>query len=211
MKYLTLLLIIIGLSACNNAQKEARELQKYLEQHSDHHDHEGHDHGGSTAFWGALQQLCGKAYAGTVVAAPENDTTFANKDLVMHLRACADEEIRIPFFVGDDRSRTWVLRLMGERIQLKHDHRHEDGSPDAITMYGGIASNSGSDQLQIFPADQYTLDLLPGAAASVWWIELSPGEHFTYNLRRLGTERFFSVRFDLTQEVPEPAAPWGTE
>ena len=61
MKYLTLLLIIIGLSACNNAQKEARELQKYLEQHSDHHDHEGHDHGGSTAFWGALQQLCGKA------------------------------------------------------------------------------------------------------------------------------------------------------
>jgi hypothetical protein len=27
---------------------------------------------------------------------------------------------------------------MEEGLQLKHDHRHEDGTPDEVTMYGGV-------------------------------------------------------------------------
>jgi hypothetical protein len=61
----------------------------------------------------------------------------------------------------------------------------------------------------MFPADQETAEVLPAAAANVWWIELVPGEYFTYNLRRMGTERFFSIKFDLTKEVKMPDAPWG--
>src|SRR5688500_13270710 len=80
---------------------------------------------GSAAFWAELQKLCGKAFAGTVAAAPADDTTFKDKALVMHVRACESDRIRIPFFVGDDRSRTWVLtRRADGRILLKHDHRH---------------------------------------------------------------------------------------
>ena len=61
----------------------------------------------------------------------------------------------------------------------------------------------------VFPADQETVNVIPAAATNVWWIDLVPGEYFTYNLRRLGSERYFSIRFDLKSTVKAPAAPWG--
>ena len=165
---------------------------------------------GNETFWSELQKLCGKSFAGTVAAAPADDTTFKDKELVMHVRACEKDRIRIPFFVGADRSRTWVLtRQKDGRILLKHDHRHQDGTPDKVTMYGGLTSNSGMPTRQMFPADQQTVDILPAAATNVWWIELVPGEHFSYNLRRMGTERYFSIKFDLKTAVKAPEAPWG--
>jgi hypothetical protein len=33
-------------------------------------------------------------------------------------------------------SQNWVLTIKNDRIQLKHDHRHEDGSEDAVTQPG---------------------------------------------------------------------------
>ena len=63
--------------------------------------------------------------------------------------------------------------------------------------------------IQFFPADEQTVQMLPAAAGNVWWVELVPGEYFTYNLRRLGTDRLFSIRFDLTKTVDTPATPWG--
>lgn len=164
---------------------------------------------GSAAFWDSVRKLCGKAFAGTVEAAPEGDVTFKDKELVMHVRACEKDRVRIPFFVGDDRSRTWVLTRKKDRILLKHDHRHEDGTPDKVTMYGGWTTNGGSAERQMFPADQQTVDVLPAAAANVWWIEIVDGQYFTYNLRRVGTDRYFSIRFDLSKEIAKPAAPWG--
>ena len=96
---------------------------------------------GSIVFWAELQKLCGKAYAGAVAAAPVDDTTFKDKELVMHVRACEKNRVRIPFFVGADKSRTWVLTKKKDQILLKHDHRHEDGTPDKVTMYGGWTTN----------------------------------------------------------------------
>jgi hypothetical protein len=163
----------------------------------------------SAVFWTELQKLCGKAFAGTVAAAPADDTTFKDKTLVMHVRSCEKDRIRIPFVVGQDRSRTWVLTQRDDTILLKHDHRHEDGTPDKVTMYGGLTTSVGMPARQMFPADQETVRTIPAAATNVWWIDLVPGEHFTYNLRRLGTERYFSIRFDLKTPVRTPAAPWG--
>lgn len=170
----------------------------------------------NTTFWNELQKLCGKAYSGTIAVDTANSPDFANKALVMHVRACEKNRIRIPFFVGDDRSRTWVLTHKKGRIELKHDHRHNDGKPDKVTMYGGTTNNPGEATRQFFPADEHTTKVVtppagnaPSAAANVWWIELVPGEYFTYNLRRLGGERLFSVKFDLKKAVAEPAAPWG--
>ena len=163
----------------------------------------------NTAFWKELEKLCGKAYVGTVVAAPADDTTFKDKTLVMHVRSCEKDRIRIPFVVGEDRSRTWVLTRREDRLVLKHDHRHEDGKPDSVTMYGGSTTNVGTPVRQMFPADQETVNTIPAAATNVWWIDLVPGEHFTYNLRRIGTERYFSIKFDLRKPVTAPAAPWG--
>lgn len=164
----------------------------------------------SAVFWTELQKLCGKAFAGTVVAAPADDTTFKDKELVMHVRACEKDRIRIPFFVGADKSRTWVLtRQKNGAILLKHDHRHEDGKPDAVTMYGGLTTSRGSATRQMFPADQQTVDILPAAATNVWWIDLAAGDYFSYNLRRMGTDRYFSIKFDLKTTVKTPEVPWG--
>ncbi len=163
----------------------------------------------SSIFWMELEKLCGKAFAGTVENAPADDTTFKGKELVMHVRSCEKDRIRIPFFVGADKSRTWVLTRKNDRILLKHDHRHEDGTPDKTTMYGGWTTSGGTANRQMFPADHETAELIPAAAANVWWIDLTAGEYFSYNLRRMGTDRFFSIKFDLKKEIAAPSAPWG--
>jgi hypothetical protein len=100
------------------------------------------------------------------------------------------------------------LTFENQKLQLKHDHRHKDGTPDRITQYGGLASNSGMASLQFFPADQETATLLPNAATNVWWITIDQ-KTFTYNLRRIGTDRLFTVTFDLTKPIDAPGAPWG--
>ena len=158
-------------------------------------------------FWNSMQEICGKAYEGKVLEAPEDDQ-FRKLKLVMHVHSCKENEIRIPFFAGEDRSRTWVFTIQEGIITLKHDHRHEDGSEDEITQYGGTASNHGLSNIQTFPADGFTADLIPAAASNVWWIEIEEDKLFTYNLRRMGTDRYFSIQFDLTTEIETPKAPW---
>ena len=162
-----------------------------------------------TIFWNELQKLKGKAFEGTITAGPKNDTAFAGKKLVMHVRKSTKNKIYIPFFVGNDSSRTWILTKDATGILLKHDHRHKDGSSDKVTMYGGKTSNTGSKNRQLFPADQETTNLLPTAIGNIWWIDLVPGEYFTYNLRRVNSDLLFSIKFDLKREIPTPGKPWG--
>ena len=83
-------------------------------------------------------------------------------------------------------------------------------------MYGGTTSNPGEPTRQFFPADEETIRVVaptagraPSAAANIWWIDLVPGKFYSYSLRRLGGDRLFTVKFDLTKEVPEPPTPWG--
>ncbi|MBA2244630.1 MAG: hypothetical protein H0W11_06715 [Gemmatimonadetes bacterium] len=160
-------------------------------------------------FWSNLQQLCGQAFRGTQREAPAGDTTFVNRELVMHVRECTEEGIRIPFHVGQDRSRTWVLTRTDGGLRLKHDHRHEDGTEDEVTQYGGDTAVPGSAQRQEFRADAHTASLIPAAATNVWTVEVVPGEMFAYALRREGTDRRFRIEFDLTRPVAPPPAPWG--
>lgn len=160
-------------------------------------------------FWKNLKVLNGKAFEGQLVSSPANDD-FAGKKLVMHVLFADDETILIPFNVGDNRSRTWILKYKNGRIELKHDHRHEDGSKDKVTMYGGTSTNTGTPNMQVFPADQETVDVIPAAFSNAWWITVD-GNAYTYNLRRLGSDRVFTVSFDLTKEVEIPLPSWGWE
>lgn len=162
-------------------------------------------------FWNALTEICGNAYTGTVTEAPAGDTTFAGRDLIMHVRSCTDDEIRIPFHVGRDRSRTWVISRTDTGLRLKHDHRHEDGSEDVQTQYGGDTTDEGTAQRQEFPADAFTSELIPEASTNVWTVEVAPGQAYVYALRREGTDRRFRIVFDLTQTVAAPPAPWGAQ
>jgi hypothetical protein len=158
-------------------------------------------------FWNTLQSHCGKAYEG-VLELPEEDEAFGGKKLMMHVRSCSDTVIKIPFYVGEDKSRTWILTYKNDRITLQHDHRHEDGSEDDVNFYGGTTTNTGKAGIQFFPADKHTQKMIPAAATNVWWITLDDTS-FTYNLRRLGTDRVFRVVMDITSPKPAPEAPWG--
>lgn len=162
------------------------------------------------AFLAALRAHCGKAYEGRIIDPQPADTAFASQRLLMHVRGCGDDTLRIPFHVGDDRSRTWVLTRTADGIRLKHDHRHEDGSEDRVTQYGGDARPGGTATRQDFPADSFTATLIPAAATNVWTVEVTP-TMFAYQLRREATDRRFRVEFDLTRPVEAPPAPWGAQ
>ena len=161
---------------------------------------------GAQQFWQLIKQHGNKAFQGEVTEGMTD--AFKNGPLVMHVKFFNDSVMKIPFFVGEDKSRTWVLTLKDDRILLKHDHRNADGSEDEVTQYGGKTTNSGKANLQVFPADQQTNDLIPLAGTNIWWITVDK-DVFTYNVRRLGTPRLFTVKFDLSKTVTPPSAPWG--
>jgi len=165
----------------------------------------------------SFSAACGQAFAGRVVTTDAADRDFASQPLVMQLRLCADGDVRIPFHVGDDRSRTWLLTRTETGYRLKHRHIHADGKPDVRTNYGGDhvgpprALPGGGWRLE-FPADAESKALfvaqgIPASAANVWAVEHVPGKLFVYELRR--PERFLRVEFDLGRKVPAPPAPWG--
>jgi hypothetical protein len=161
------------------------------------------------AFWASLQRLCGNAYGGQLVEGSAADSSFRQNALVMHVRQCSDREIRIPFHLGENRSRTWIVTRTDAGLRLKHDHRHEDGSEDRVTQYGGDTRDGGTAARQEFWADAHTATLIPAAATNVWTMEVIPGQRFAYALRREGTDRRFRVEFDLTRPIAAPPAPWG--
>lgn len=102
----------------------------------------------SVQFWEKLLTHCGKAYEGELITGGTDD--FIGRKLIMHVRSCKEGIIQIPFVVGENRSRTWILTLKDDLIQLKHDHRHQDGSEEDITQYGGTSPNTGLAGLQFF-------------------------------------------------------------
>jgi hypothetical protein len=165
-------------------------------------------------FWDNLTALCGKAFAGemTGFARPADDGWLGNS-VIMHVRECSEDEIRIPLHVGTDRSRTWVLSRQASGFRLKHDHRHEDGTEDLVTWYGGHTTDPGRGWRQTFPADDFSkaLFLAQGLAVSVgnfWSMEIHPEQQrFAYELVRPG--RHFRAEFDLSRTVEPPPPPWG--
>src|SRR5690606_17822013 len=171
-----------------------------------------------------LAEHCGQAFAGRIIAnepATDEPDAFEGQDLVMHVRGCDDptRELQVPFHVGDNHSRTWLLTRTDDGLRLKHDHRLEDGSDDPVTMYGGDTVDEGTPQRQEFPVDQESIDLferegLDVSTTNVWAMEIEPGQRFLYELARPeGGQnpegRLFQVEFDLTEPVEPPPTPWG--
>lgn len=168
-------------------------------------------------FLAALRKHCGQAFAGRVLTdmPASANSPFKDKLLVMHVRECGPDTIRVPFHVGDDRSRTWVLTRTVNGLRLKHDHRHEDGASDKVTMYGGDTAAPGTAQRQAFPVDagsigSFRANGLTASVENTWAMEIVPGRRFLYELSR-PNGRLFQVEFDLSAPVPAPPPPWGSE
>jgi hypothetical protein len=156
-------------------------------------------------FLARLNALCGQRFEGKVVTSDPLDANFANSRLLMHVRDCSPSGVRIPFHVGEDKSRTWVLTRTDAGLRLKHDHRHDDGTEDELSQYGGDTAVAGTVTRQEFPADEFSKELFltkgnPASVTNVWAVEAADAM-FAYELRR--PERFFRVEFDLTKPVAE--------
>src|SRR3546814_19796560 len=84
----------------------------------------------------------------------------------MHVRGCdaPARELRVPFHVGDDHSRTWVITRTADGLRLKHDHRHADGREDVLTMYGRDTDAPGSTVPQEFPVAAESIPLFEQTA-----------------------------------------------
>ena len=196
-------------------------------------------------FWQSLSSHCGKAYAGTLVSEDAADADFADAAMVMHVSECSEDRIAVPFHVelaneeGElewDRSRTWIItrqavpHMSGEGetlfgLRLKHDHRHKDGSEDELTQYGGDTADEGTERVQSFPVDQFSIDMFErlgyeASVTKVWSVEVdmagAEGGVFAYQLKRTveggaPEDRLFRVEFDLGEEVETPPPGWGWE
>ncbi|EDL49575.1 hypothetical protein [Erythrobacter sp. SD-21] len=178
-------------------------------------------------FWTALQSHCGKAYDGALVSTDARDADFRGRPMIAHWSECSDARTAIAFHVQDadksgwDRSRTWVVTRTADGLRLKHDHRHADGVEDAVTQYGGDTLSAGTERVQDFPVDAFSIALferegLNASLTNVWRVEVdptgTPGARFAYLLtRRNDPTRLFRVEFDLTEPVAPPPPAWGWE
>lgn len=164
-------------------------------------------------FFSQLAEHCGNAYAGQVVAGdPETDKTWMESRIVIEVKACTENQIYIPLHVGEDHSRTWILTRTEEGIELKHDHRFNDGSLDPITNYGGHTVTIGTATEQAFPADEYSKTLfvendMTVSVGNTWVVSFPNEQAFRYQLVR--DNRDFQVEIDLSQTVETPPSPWG--
>jgi hypothetical protein len=155
------------------------------------------------AFWAAIAQHCGERFVGKLTLFDEQaDASWAQAKLVMHVAQCSPNEIRIPLSVGDDSSRTWVLRRLEHGLELKHRHAHGEHE-DKVSWYGGHTTDSGRENRQTFPVDAYSkaLFLREGLNASIgnfWSMEIW-NQVFAYELVREG--RSFRAEFDLSNPM----------
>lgn len=155
-----------------------------------------------TAFWSHLRALCPGAAEGRLLRAPEGDTQIdPGARLVVHFRECGEEEMRFPLHVDENRSRTWVFIRHENALELRHDHRHEDGLEEPNTWYGASTVDEGTATRQefVFERDGVTVG---------WRVEIEPGRRFTYGTIRDGEWRHH-LEFDLTRDVETPPPPWG--
>ncbi len=130
-------------------------------------------------FWNSLEQQCGSIYKGKSSFPDSPEDSFYGKTLVANFSSCTLTEIRVPFEVGENKSRTWIFtKLPNGKIQLKHQHLHDDGRVDEVSNYGGVSSLGQIDQntktMHLhFPADEFTKQLIPAASSNIWTIEMS--------------------------------------
>jgi hypothetical protein len=162
-----------------------------------------------SAFLANLARHCGQAFQGRVIHAPPGDFYFGDDPvLIMHVRECSPDEVRIPLHMEGDHSRTWIFTRTAGGLDLRHDHRHYDGTPEAVTFYGSFVSEPPVALEAPSPNRHEFKDVQEGGMVSGWVVEIIPGERYTYGTQRDGEWRH-RFDFDLTTPVDLPPDPWG--
>jgi len=156
-------------------------------------------------FFQNMSTMCGKSFAGRLIAGDASDASFATADMRAHVRECSASDVGIAFDVGEDRSRTWIVTRTADGLRLKHRHMLKDGTEDPVSQYGGDTVQAGTSKRQEFPADAYSKMMFTKEGrtvsnSNVWAFEIEPKRTLTYELARPG--RLFRVSFDLGKPLP---------
>ena len=162
------------------------------------------------AFWEALEEHCGNAYAGEV----DDHTHYYEgsagyEEILAHFVECEEERLHMSMHMNGDRSRNWILTREGGTIYLRHDHRNEDGSREEFTDYGGPAALPGLEHRQIFLADEHTAELYPERHDNFWFMDLVDDDTFAYGVHWPEHGHSIRIHFDLSETVETPPNPWG--
>jgi hypothetical protein len=177
---LTLGIILFSCTGTTKSDKPEKELSPQL------------------AFFNQFKKFEGKKFLGKQVFIAEGMNSWAEEELEMFVRECSDTVVYVPFRVGNNTSRTWMFILEnGETLRFRHNHRHADGTPEDLNLYGGYATSSGTEFMQIFPADDFTSNMLERIRDNEWTVEFSEDlNHFSYSLKKKG-ELVFKADFNL--------------
>jgi hypothetical protein len=159
-------------------------------------------------FWNSIRDLCGQSFQGRVVEATRADSALVGRDLVLDVWQCYPRELQLAFHVDDDASRVWLLESTTKGLRLSHELHAQDETELPFSGYGGETRDAGTATAQRFHPDAETLADVPSAAASVWTIEVVPGDHIAYVFDRAAGR--FRLEFDLTSHAAgRPSPPWG--
>lgn len=156
------------------------------------------------AFISNFDEYCGFAYRGvSTLVELGDDHPLEGAELVMILDQCAPDEVRMPFFVDEDRSRTWIVRRVDDRrLHLSHDHRYPDGTEHDANMYGGYSDGQGDSTTVFFPADERTIAERPAREINRWSKSFDhSAQLYHYRLYLRDTLRY-EAEFDLSNPLP---------
>ncbi len=162
-------------------------------------------------FWDALRQHCGNAYQGELADATPYYLPFDDSNVILHIRDCSGSAMHLALHIGDDRSRNLMLTKVEGTLQLKHDHRYEDGNEESVSQYGGKAPKPGLVNRQIFRADAHTTRILPQRYDNFWFLDIMDETTLAYGVHWPTYGHSIRIEFDTSAPVSAPPAPWGFE
>ena len=181
---ISLFLAAVTITSCNDSAEDGRE---FLEN---------------------VSRYCGHAYEGRTtefaLGTGDDDHPLEDPRMLMILEKCSEDEIRIPFHVDDDTSRTWILQMRDGTLHLSHDHRYPDGTEYDQNMYGGYSDARSSSVKHFFPADEFTIAERPQREINVWSKEIDQENDKYYYRLYLDGDRSFEAAFDLGDPLPIP-------
>jgi hypothetical protein len=135
-------MMMVVLTGCNGPDDASAEAVTATEQASADPER---------AFFENMLELCNNTYGGRTILAPEQDDTFEPARLYFIVESCEPNEIRMPFVVDGDASRTWVLTHSDDGLLFTHEHRRDDGTEYDGSGFGGWAADGGTEWFQSFP------------------------------------------------------------
>jgi hypothetical protein len=167
------------------------------------------------AFLANYVPYCGYTYAGrSIFVDLGEDSPLSGAELTMTVSECSEDEVRIPFFVDEDRSRTWILSMQDGALRLGHDHRYEDGTEYEANFYGGFATNNENKYFEyypeyaksdvnilFFPSDERTIADRPARNINVWSKEFDLENHRYYYRLYLEGRLRYEAEFDLSVAI----------